>query len=403
MCLVSVGLVFAVEAVDRPGLAQNVPNVSTETIEVLLDIIAASMLVIATFAVGSMVAAYSSASATATPRSFQLVIADDVSQNALSSFIGAFIYSIVALIALERNVYGVPGRFALFCLTLAVFVVVILTFLRWVDCIARLGRLGSTIEKVETATAKALEQRRSAPTLGCLGLGPDSQTGRPVYAESVGYLQRIEVRTLQSSADEAGVRIAVAALPGAFTAPDCVLAYVRCDVGDADRTVDEKIREAFLIGDARTFDGDPRFGLLVLSEIAGRALSPAVNDPGTAIMIIDSLVRLFVDWSRPAVDSARQVDVCDRVEVLELEVCDMFDDAFTSIARDGASAVEVAARLQRAFRSLAEVGNPYVRAAATAHSRLALERARAGLTLAQDVQVVRDLAAFSEPVSPVAL
>lgn len=54
-----------------------------------------------------------------------------------------------------------------------------------------------------------------------------------------------------------------------------------------------QIARAFLIGDERTFDDDPRFGLVVLSEIASRALSPAVNDPGTAIDIIGTFVRLF--------------------------------------------------------------------------------------------------------------
>ena len=42
----------------------------------------------------------------------------------------------------------------------------------------------------------------------------------------------------------------------------------------------EAIAATFVIGGSRVFDQDPRFGLLVLSEIASRALSPAVNDPG---------------------------------------------------------------------------------------------------------------------------
>jgi uncharacterized membrane protein len=45
----------------------------------------------------------------------------------------------------------------------------------------------------------------------------------------------------------------------------------------------------------RYFHEDPRFGLITLSEIASRALSPAVND-GTAIQIISSHVRLFSLW-----------------------------------------------------------------------------------------------------------
>jgi uncharacterized membrane protein len=89
---------------------------------------AASLLVIATFAVASMVSSYASAGSTATPRAFSLVIADDVSQNGFSTFIGAFIFSIVALVASKNDFYEKPGRFALFALTIAVFAAVIVTF-----------------------------------------------------------------------------------------------------------------------------------------------------------------------------------------------------------------------------------------------------------------------------------
>ena len=61
------------------------------------------MLVIATFAVGSTVQAYASASKAATPHSFSLVVADDASQNTLSTFIRVFIFSIVAIIPLKNN------------------------------------------------------------------------------------------------------------------------------------------------------------------------------------------------------------------------------------------------------------------------------------------------------------
>ena len=91
ICVLSIAGAFVAKAADATGLGQVVPQVTTEAIETLLSIMAGSMLAIAVFAVGSMVSAYASASNAATPRSFPLVIADDVSQNALSTFIGAFI------------------------------------------------------------------------------------------------------------------------------------------------------------------------------------------------------------------------------------------------------------------------------------------------------------------------
>nr|WP_262490158.1 DUF2254 domain-containing protein [Christiangramia echinicola] len=130
---------------DDAFLKDWVPTISKESLSDLLNIISASMLVIAIFAVASMVSAFSAASSTATPLSFKLVVTDDVSQNALSTFIGAFIFSIVATVALKNGFYGKAGIFILFVLTILLFAVVIITFLRWVDRISRLGRLSNTI------------------------------------------------------------------------------------------------------------------------------------------------------------------------------------------------------------------------------------------------------------------
>ena len=127
ICGLSVTAVFVAKAADQISVASLVPDVSVESLETLLKVIAASMLVMAIFSVGSMVSAYASASNNATPRAFPLVIADDVSQNALTAFIGAFIFSIVALFALQNGYYDQAGRFTLLLMTFLVFAVVILT------------------------------------------------------------------------------------------------------------------------------------------------------------------------------------------------------------------------------------------------------------------------------------
>ena len=120
-CLLAVLGVLAARAADSVAVLDALPDISAETIEKLLSIIAASMLAVATFAVASMISAYGSASSTATPRVFPLVVSDDVSQTALSSFIGAFIFSIVALIAVMTGFFGHAGRFIVFMLTLSAF------------------------------------------------------------------------------------------------------------------------------------------------------------------------------------------------------------------------------------------------------------------------------------------
>jgi len=155
---------------------------------------------------------------------------------------------------------------------------------------------------------------------------------------------------------------------------------------------EDGIRTAFTVDDLRTFDQDPRFGMIVLSEIASRALSPAVNDPGTAIDVLGRGVRLLAIWSEPHED-AGEPPRHPRVHVPAIDVADLFDDLFTPIGRDGAAVVEVGLRLQKSLLALARLGDAdYVRHARR-HSAEALERALPGLVIDADRIRLREAAA----------
>lgn len=402
ICFISIAAAFLTQVADRIPIFELAPKVTPESVETLLSIISASMLVIAVFAVGAMLSAYQSASNAATPRTFSLVIADDVSQNALSTFIGAFIFSIVAQIALMNGYYGDAAHFALFVITILVFALVIFSFIRWVDRIARLGRMGTIIEKVEIATEDAWCRRIQQPFLS--GKKAEGRTdGFALYSSHIGYIQRIDIAVLQSLATKWDLEVEVAALPGTFATPDKPLAYIRSttqktlSAADQENIDQVKFANAFVIGKYRTFDDDPRFGFIVLSEIASRALSPAVNDPGTAIGIVGVLVRLLVLCTPTGKVKSELYDVeCDRVAVPEINVSDIFDDAFNPIARDGAAMIEVVIRLQKALASLAVLGDEKMKAAAIDQARLVLAHAEKSLQVNDELNKLHQVSVFAQ-------
>ncbi|WP_458525715.1 DUF2254 domain-containing protein [Onishia taeanensis] len=383
VCGLSILLTFAAKTADQLPIDHITPDISKETIETLLSIMAASMLVIATFAVSSMVSAFASASSTATPRSFPLVVADDVSQNALSMFVGAFIFSIVALIAITNGFFDKVGRFSLFTLTLISFAIVIVTFVRWVDSIARLGRLGSTVEKVEAATINAMEKQIQEPRMGARQVSGQRHDDEAIYSERIGYVQNIDMPTLQAVAESLDIRVRINAVPGSFSAPGRPLAYIVKGKQLADAADKDKIVNAFFIGKERVFDEDPRFGLVVLSEIASKALSPGINDNGTAIGVIGALVRILKVWDDGTTSASPEVKY-ELLEAPEIDVRDMFDDAFLSIARDGASSLEVCFRLRKAFASMQYFDNQSIRDNAAVYAKSSLKRAKLSLALEED-------------------
>lgn len=108
-------------------------RIGADAVDKILGIIASSMLAVTTFSLSTMVSAYSAASSGVTPRATSLVMEDATTQNALATFIGSFLFSLVGIIALSTGAYGTQGRVVLFTVTIAVVVLIIYTLLRWID------------------------------------------------------------------------------------------------------------------------------------------------------------------------------------------------------------------------------------------------------------------------------
>lgn len=356
----------------------------------LLTILASSMLAVTTFSLATMVSAYGTASQTATPRAAKLLIEDNGAQGALATFIGGFLFSIVGLIALSTRLYGDSGRLVLFAATIAVIVLITVTLLRWIEQLSRFGRVGETINLVENATRLAMQARAGAPWLGGVPAVEPPIDVFPVEAAKVGYVEHLDMSQLSEVAQSFDIQIHVVSLPGTLAVPGKPLAVVTGPLGEA---AVEKLRKAFSIGDARTFEHDPRYGLVVLTEIAVRALSPAINDPGTCIDIIGTVVRLLENWSEACIKHAGHAEIeYPRVFVPALSEADMFDDIFPLIAREGAHMREIGIRLQKAFAALAESDHVPCRQAAGLHARQAFDRAMAAMTFEPDREALRQVA-----------
>lgn len=381
-----------------PYIPDDVPaKIGSDAVDNILGVLASSMLAVTTFSLSIMVAAYGSATNNVTPRAISLLVEDPTTQNTLSTFIGSFIFSLVGIIALSTGLYGDNGRVVLFAATIFVVVLVVYALLRWIDQLSGLGRVAETTARVEKAATKALCQRMEQPYLGgCpLEVDPMAMPGsRPLYADKVGFVQHIDMPALGQLTQSETAIIYICVLPGAFVEPTQPLGW---SVG-IDPACDDDMRHAFVIDAQRTFERDPAFGVTVLAEIASRALSPGINDQGTAIDVIGRGVRVLSHLSRP---TPPEQPTFERVFAPGLSVAGMFDDFFTPIARDGAAIIEVQLRLQQALASLARLGDATVRLAASRHAALALERAEVALGMPDDLKRVREAAKDTAMPGPV--
>lgn len=368
-------------------------KIGADAVDNILNILASSMLAVTTFSLSIMVAAYSAATSSISPRATRLLMQDTTTQNVLATFIGSFLYSLVGITALSTGIYGDQGRVILFIVTLGVIALIVGTLLLWIEHLSHLGRVGETCERVEQVTLTALKGRIKYPWLGGAPLKSSHDIpadATPLYSEKIGYIQHLDVEAISDWAEKSKVEVYINSLPGAFMHPGRVLAWVSVN----EEMEEKKLRAAFSIAPERSFDQDPRFGLSVLTEIASRALSPAVNDPGTAIEILTRGVRILSHWKESDSSHLDNDEVNPikhpRVHISPITLDELFDDFFMPIARDGASMIEVQIRLQKALDALAQIGESFDRNAQR-HSQDALQRAEAVMTFDGDKTLLRKL------------
>lgn len=358
--------------------------IGTDAVDKILGILASSMLAVTTFSLNIMVSAYNAASSSVTPRATRLLVEDPTTQNVLATFIGSFLYSLVGIIALSMGAYGKEGRVVLFFVTLVVILLIIITLLRWIQHLAQFGQLGETTQRVEDATLRTFLNRIQNPLSGASewreqNLSAENAT--PFYIKEVGYIQHIDMQSLSDHANEKALSIFIARQPGEFIHPAEPVLWIYPAQTEVDT---ELLLHAFTVRPQRSFDQDPRFGFCVLSEIASRALSPAVNDPGTAIDVIGRGVRILSHW--PNGSDGDKKGRYPRLYMRPLNPTELFDDLFTGIARDGAGIIEVQITLQKALKALAAINPSVFSIPAKEHRLQAMERAGQALQSDYDRQ-----------------
>ena len=361
-----------------------------DTVEHMLNILSSSMLVITTFSLGTMVNAHNSAASSATPRAAPLLVQDDYAQNALSIFIGVFVFSMISLIALDAGIYASGSRAVLFITTAGVVVLVVITLIRWVDELSELGQMQDTLELIESSTIEAIDSHRTSPA--CHGRQfTELPDGIDVYADEIGYVQTMDFAAMDDMLTDTEASLYLLCQPGSFSHRNRALCRIVGLSRDKSDTVVEAIKTAFLIGPRRTTLQDPRYGMIILSEVAARALSPGVNDPGTAIDVIVVETRVLDHWHNNI--SRADDELAAKYPWLHanpLDMGDLMSSGFSPVIRYGSEHAPVVVRLFKALEALVELDKNAYAAPATRLASQAMARASDLISDKEDLDFVRN-------------
>jgi uncharacterized membrane protein len=357
-----------------PYLAGFVPEMlfpshsDPQVAQVILGGIANSIMTVVSIVFAILLMTLTLASMQFSPRIIVSFAKDQVTQWTLGVFLGTFCFCMAALPAAHslprpsEPVLSVCGAMllAVACVSLLLY------FIHHISQSISVSYIADRIASETEAAIDDVMPHRRQPR-GYIEDEPREIVtwDIPLLSESSGYIRFIDTRLLVSLAKFHHVKIRAARRVGQFVPAGTPLVMAYKGNRLAPSVVSEIVR-AFDLGPSRTLQQDVEFGVLQIVDIALKAISPAVNDPTTAVTCVDQLSRVLIRFASRELPATVLYDPpgIPRVSVPWIDFQGLLNSAFQQIRLYSMSDYAVSLRILRALHDIAQtVADPiYLRA-----------------------------------------
>ncbi len=275
---------------------------TVDSARAILSAIASGTITAASVVFSLTLVAIQLSSSAYSSRVLRIFLRDPFQQNMIGLVLSAFVFSVLVL----REVRGpVEEGGAPYLPSIAVAVAIVFALAALLALLASINHTAqqlrvSTVSREITHQVLAVVTERfqdpssDSPSVDQAGVSEGVSAeipslpvnpGTVVTASRSGWVQQISLQALLETVEpHDAIRIEVAA--GMYVYADAPLATIWTSEPDSLIGLDKRVREAFGVGDQRTLQQDVAFGMIMLEDIALKALSPGVNDPNTAHAVI---------------------------------------------------------------------------------------------------------------------
>jgi len=325
----------------------------SQVAQLILGGIAASVMTVVSIVFAILLMTLTLASMQFSPRIIVSFAKDRVTQWTLGIFLGTFLYCIAALPA----AHNFPERFepvvtVIGAMLLAVMCVAWLLF--FIHHISQAISVNHIVDRIATETEAMIRDTMPEPALhkrlSITQVPPADPEGVDVLSGTSGYIRYIDANRLVALAKAHRITIQALRRVGHFVPSGIPLLKVSKE-HKLTPELETELLAAFDIGPTRTLQQDVEFGILQIVDIALKAISPAVNDPTTAVSCVDQLSRILICFaSREPIDLAYyDPPGVLRVSIPWLGLDRLIDSAFEQIRMYSKGDVAVSLRLLRAL------------------------------------------------------
>lgn len=321
-----------------------------------------------------------------TPRLLNSFLADRTTQTTLGVFTASFVYALAVLRTIRGSSEGIEQFVPQLSVSVAFLLVLaaVAMFIAFIHNITTTVQVATIIDRVGRRTGALIDQQFEDPDDEESGFGatwsPDhGQERQPLVLEGRhGTLDHINYPRLVALAREHDVVVHLELSPGDF-APDGHRVGTVWGDTDSNPQLLGSLTRALGIVRTRTLTQDISFGLRQLVDIAERALSPSLNDPTTAVQVLDEIHVLLRALAVRRSISPYVVDEDGVVRVVHRppRFADLLDLAVDEILHFGRDGLQVPRRLEAMLIDVHDAARPEHRSALEA--KLRQVRAASGL------------------------
>lgn len=314
----------------------------------LLQGLAASIFALIVFVSSTLLLAVQLASAQLTPRVISLFFKDLVIKFSLALFVFTFTFSMALALRISDSVPLLAARAAAYCCLLCLIFFVFMIdhvgkFLRPTGVLRVVAHTGRQVVRNVFPRPFDESETKTADLAG--------ESVRTVVSTKSGVVLALNVRGLVSLAQQYECVIEMVPQVGEFVAIDEPLFHVfkgGANLKSAD------LLNSVAVGFERTIEQDPAFAFRIIVDIASKGLSPAINDPTTAVLAIDQIHRLLRMVGKRRLDEGHVRDAQGQLRFIYRtpDWEDFVQLAVTEIRHFGATSIQVTRRLRAMLENL---------------------------------------------------
>lgn len=340
------------------GFAKYLFPGSVDSARSILTITAGAMIGVAGTVFSITLVALTLASSQLGSRLLRNFMYDKLNQVVLGTYVSTFVYCLLILSAIKENesLHFVPVMSVFGALLAAVAgIILLIVFIHHISVSIQSDKVISDISDAMSKSISRLFPEdighgEARPSSDLEVLKETFKCNIQVKCQKNGYLQSVDGDALMDIAKNNDWIIELKYRPGDFLVKGLIICLVHSH-NECDEETAGKINNALIIGKVRTPLQDAEFSIHQLVEVAGRALSPGVNDPYTAIACIDNLTAVLCYLAKARFPSPCRYDQEDRLRIIadSLSFRGMLNAAFNQIRQYGEGNPSVIIRLMEAM------------------------------------------------------